>query len=266
MARLIVIGLLLTLLQLPLMAQAEWTLLKTIPIREGITATGIDSDGRIYVGTAAGNLHRFSADGTESEFFSGIANFPVTSVAAWNRLKVFIFFRDPQQFYYLDRFNTVSTTYSLNTYESELSWLCSPGVDNSLWVLNVGYNELRKYNDQTSQLLLSTPLTIDLNTATQIRAYQNLLIISDSTQGIFFFDQYGSELRHIPQKGVNSFQVLNGKLIFFAGGYIHLMDTFDPEKEETIKAPEGAFRDVLQSGERYVFTQSHQLLIYTRQL
>lgn len=239
---------------------------KNIPINEEITTASIDQEGKIYLGTVAGNLHRFSPDGEESEFFSAIANFPITSLTTWNRLKFFIFFRDPQTFYYLDRFNTLSNTYNLSQYESSLAWLCTPGVDNSIWTLNIGYNELRKYNEQTRQLQLSTPLSIDLNTATQMRAYQNLLIISDSKQGLYFFDQYANLLQQVSITGINCFQVQDKQLIFFADGFIYSVDAFEPQKIEKIKAPNGAFIAGFRSGGHYIFIGEKVIQVYRRAL
>ena len=42
--------------------------------------------------------------------------------------------------------------YLTNTFQEEMAQLCTPGVDNSIWVLSTEYNELSKFNIQTRQL------------------------------------------------------------------------------------------------------------------
>lgn len=247
----------------PTLAPAqEWSLVKTITQNENITAQSIDPEGRLYIGTSNGNLYRYDQDGSESEFYSSQGNFPVTQVSAWNRFKVFLFFRDPQQFLFLDRFNTTPISYELAGYQAELVTLCTPGTDNSVWTLSAGYHELRKYNTQNKQPITTTPLQADLHTATYMRAYQNLLIISDPRTGLYFFDQYGNLLVKSPWLGVDYFQIWGNQLIFLEGSEIILMDAFAPGKVQKIKAPQGGFLRVLKSEDRFYFIKENTVYIY----
>ena len=242
----------------------DWEVIDTLVINEKITSYSIDSQDQIYIGTSSGNLHRFNKDGTESEFYCAIANFPVTSLAAWNRLKVFVFYKSPQEFYYLDRFNTFSNSYDLSEYSSELINECTPGVDNSLWVLSSSYNELRKYNLQTKQLIFATPLDIDVENVTHMRAFQNLVLISDRDEGLYLFDQFGNILTQLEISGIEHFQIGAGSIVFLCDEGIVSLDPFQPSSYETIKAPSGAFKGFLKSDTNYFLIRSSDVLVYRR--
>lgn len=240
----------------------EWTHVKTIKLKNEITAQSVDTDGKIYLGTMAGDMLRYDQDGNETELYSAVGNFPVTLISAWNRFKVFLYFKSPQQFIFLDRFSTSPITYSLADYQRPLVTLCAPGIDNSVWALSADYNELRKYNIQNSNVLLTNPLQINLSNASYMQAYQNLVLISDTQQGIHFFDQYGNLQFSHPEKGVSYFQVVNDQLVFLAGAWITTIDVFRPGNITKIKAPPGGFNNVLKWGDRYYFIGKDQVLIY----
>lgn len=241
----------------------EWQAVDTISLKERVTSYSIDNQNQLYVGTISGNLYRYEGK-DQSEFYSAIANFKLTSVEAWNRMKVFLFYRNPQEFYYLDRFNTVSNSYDLSEYSDELVYECTPGVDNSLWVLTSSYNELRKYNLQTKRLLFANPLDIDVENVTHIRAYQNLVIISDREEGIYIFDQFGNLLTELEYANVNHFQIEAGKLLFHCDEGIIKLDPFNPNDAETTKAPDGAFDGLVKGDSSYYFCKKSQILVFRR--
>lgn len=243
-------------------AQQEWGLVKTIPIEEQVSSFSIDPEGRIYLGSRFGNLQRLKPNGEKDEYFSGIANSEISFIEAWNKFKVFLFFRDLQKFSLLDRFNTTPIEYDLSAFNIEYAWLAAPGIDNSIWILSTDFNELRKYNIQTKQLIFNTPLSIDVNQATHIRAYQNLLIISDESKGFYIFDLFGNLLRTIEAKGIRYFQILDGKIIYLQNEEVKSLDPFNLITAKQIKAPKGAFEGVLISGENYFFIKGSEIKIY----
>ena len=240
----------------------EWEVIDTISVKERISTYSIDNQNQLYLGTISGNLYRYDEAGDQSEFYSAIANFKVTSVEAWNRMKVFLFYRDPQTYYFLDRFNTLSNSYDISEYSDELVYECTPGIDNSIWVLTSSYNELRKYNLQTKQLLFTNLLDIDVKNVTHIRAYRNLVIISDSEEGIYLFDQFGNLLTELPYPKVNHFQITSGRLQFLCDEGIVSIDPFNPNDTEITKAPEGAFSGMLVGDSLYFFMQRDQVLVF----
>ena len=248
-----------------LVSAQEWEVIDTISLNERISTYSIDNQNQLYLGTTSGNLFRYDETGDQSEFYSAIANFKLTSVEAWNRMKVFLFYRNPQEYYFLDRFNTLSNSYDISDYSAELVYKCTPGIDNSLWVLTSSYNELRKYNLQTKQLLFANPLDIDVKNITHIRAYRNLLLISDREAGLYIFDQFGNLLTELPYTNIDHFQIKSGRLLFKCAEGVVSLDPFNPRDTKTTKAPEGAFTGMLVGDSLYFFMQKDRALVF-RQL
>lgn len=242
----------------------EWKLVRSIESTETISAASIDPDGQVYLGTEPGRLQRLEPSSDTGESFSDAGNSEVTLIEAWNRFKVFLFFRDQQKIIFLDRFSTKPISYELSAFNINYAWLTTPGVDNSIWIVSTNYNELRKYNLQTRQQLMSAPLDVDISEITHIRAYQNLLIISDKLQGLLIFDQYGNLLKQEEIPGIEYFQIDAGKLVFLAQDNVHILDPFDTSEHQKIKAPEGAFTKVIVSGNDHYFIARAKILIYHR--
>lgn len=245
----------------------EWKQIGSVDLKESVSAISVDPDGMAYLGTTEGNLQRLTPSGQQDEYFSAIANSPLTLIEAWNKFKLFLFFRDLQKITFLNRFATTPVVYDLETFDMGYAWLVTPGVDNSIWVLSSNFNELRKYNIQTKQLILTVPLTVDLHQAVHMRAYQNLLIISDKGRGLYLFDQFGNLLQTIDAVGVGYFQIQNGKIIYMQGGSIHLLDPFHSTRIEKVSIPEGAsFEQLLVVGQSYFFVGKNKIMIYRREL
>lgn len=243
----------------------DWQLVHTIDLKKTIASFSLDGEGKIYLGTAQGDLYRYLVSGVEDIHFSDIANSPVTTVEAWNRMKIFLFFRDIQKVSLLDRFTTTPANYELHSFQSDLAWLTAPGQDNSIWVLSSTYNELRKYNIQTKELILATPLSISLKNARHLQTYQNLVIISDEAEGLYLFDQYGNYLDSLKLAGIRHFYLQKGKLTALVKDEIISLDPFDLKASyETIKAPSGAFNGVLISRDFFFFIQKTSVKVYQK--
>lgn len=240
----------------------NWSHEGTIALNQTITSYSIDQQGYLYIGTRQGEVYRYLTSGLEDEHFSAIGNAPVTTLEASNRLKPFLYYRDTQQFTFLDRFTTTPVTYEVSNFQSDLAWLVTPGTDNSIWILASTFNELRKFNIQTKALILTTPLSIDLSNAAHMRSYQNLTIISDKQKGLYFFDQYGNLLDQQRITGITQFYIYQKKIIALSDRGILKIDPFSPEKQETIKAPNGAFKGVLNFEEVYFLIQEASVQIY----
>lgn len=249
----------------PCLSQS-WTLIRSTDLSDPVSSFSIDSDSYLYIGSEYGDLTTFDSLAIETKHYSEIANSSLTLIESWNRLKLFLFYRDLQKISILDRFSTTPADYNLSDFGVQYAWLAAPGIDNSIWMLSTDYNELKKYDLQTRQLLLSTPLQQPLSHASHLRAYQNLVIISDRKKGIFCFDQFGNLLYHHRVEGIEHFQISEGKLLFLHSSLVTLMDPFQPSEAETMKAPEGAFRGVLNSGKYYHFIKKSKIVVYRRGL
>lgn len=258
------IFILLSLLAITFSIQAQqWNYEKSISLNTKITAQSIDPEGNIYIGTANGNIHRLDSNGDQKELFSAINNFPISLINAWNKFKIFAYIESEQQFHFLDRFNTSPQLYQITDYTEGLVSIATPGLDNSIWILTTGFNELKKYNIQNRRLIISNPLNLKINRPVSMRAFQEFLIIADAEYGIFFFDRFGNFFRQIEEKGINHFQVENDQLIYLKGNELNIRPLRNLELVEKIKIPPRDFYKVLRYQNRFYFIDEKNLMIYS---
>ncbi|MFY0600295.1 MAG: hypothetical protein JXR03_11550 [Cyclobacteriaceae bacterium] len=242
----------------------DWQLVKKIDPKEGITSISIDTKNYFYLGTTEGNIIRYDDNGEEDEYFSNLNSSHVTNIQAWNRLKVFVFFRDQQSISILDRFTTTPKNIDLKDIGLQYAWLFSPGIDNSYWALSTELKELIKYDDQNLNILFRIPLKNDINLeeASFIRAYKNLLILVDLKSGIWVFDQYGDFKGNIEETNIHHIQIVNNLIHASSESEYLVIDPFELKVLERKKAPKGAFWSVVTSGDRYIFFSKSEVAIY----
>lgn len=241
-----------------------WSLKKTISTDQEISAVSIDSKGMFYAGTTSGNIIRYDSLGEEDEYFSQLNNSSLTTIQAWNRLKVFTFFREQQTVAILDRFTTTPRNIFLRDLGLQYAWLFAPGVDNSYWALSTKFKELIKYDDQNLNILfrIILPKEVNVSNASYLRAYKNLLVLVDEKSGLWFFDQYGVLQGNLEISGIHHIQFLDNQILAFDGSEIITIDPFGMKVLERKKAPGGAFRSVVIRGDWYIFFSDNQISMY----
>lgn len=260
MIKLILIGI--SCLSLQLAKAQQWKKIDSLSVPYPIVSYAIDQEGKIYLGSAKGDIYRYDEDGVQDKLFSGINYSAVTTIEPWNRLKLFLFYRENQLVVYMDRFITTPTEYLLNELNIGFGSLATPGVDNSFWVLESSFNELRKYREK--DLIFTTPLrNIDTKEASHLRAHQNLLILLNPQFGFYFFDQFGNNISELPMKGCNYFHISDHKLITYDGDYIISFDPFQPSGISKLEAPPGAFMGVLKFMKSYYFILPQRIEKYS---
>ncbi|MEP0368902.1 MAG: hypothetical protein ABJN36_05300 [Cyclobacteriaceae bacterium] len=244
----------------------EWSLEQTIKPKREITAVSVDSKDLIYLGTAGGEVIRYTNTGEEDEYFSALNNSSVSAIQAWNRLKVFVFYRDQQTASILDRFTTTPKNINLSDLGLQYAWLFAPGIDNSYWALSTETRELIKYDDQNLSRLFSIPIQKDIkiNDPVYLRAYKNLIILIDHKSGLWVFDQFGDFKGNIKESGIKHLDIKEGLAHCVVADELVAIDLFKMEVMSRKKAPEsGAFWSVVISGDRYVFFTRERAEIYS---
>lgn len=246
-----------------LSAHAQWSLIRTIDTESIITSHSVDFENHLYIGTSNGDIIRLDTVGNELSRWSPAGNSPVSSIQASNRLKIFSFCRDIQEIHLIERFTAKTTSYSLDQLESDFITLCSFGTDNSLWVLNTAFNELKKINLSNNQIQFSNPLSKDLNQAFQMESYKNQLIIGDHQSGIYIFDWFGNFIQILDYQNVIDFQISNEQLILLQNEDVIEINSSKMEETKRLKAPRGGFQKVGKIGKSYYFISEDQIFFYS---
>ncbi|XOV91888.1 MAG: hypothetical protein ACFHWX_16980 [Bacteroidota bacterium] len=238
-----------------------WEIIDSLVVPYKISSYAIDQEGKVYLGSLQGDLYRYDNNWNEDKVFSGINYSAVTTVEPWNRLKLFLFYRENQSIVFMNRFILTPTELHLSALNIGFGNLATIGVDNSYWILESNFSELRKYSNK--ELLFATPLgQIDLEHASHMRAYQNLLILLDKKKGFYLFDQFGNKLSERSLEGASYFHIANKLIVTYDGNDVIEFNPFFHSEAKKIKGPLRPFKGVIKSGEEYLFIDDQRILKY----
>ena len=230
----------------------EWEKLGVTDLSYTISSFAVDQDQKLYLGSDDGNIYRYDTLGNQEQLYSDVNKSSVTLIEPWNRLKLFLFYRENQTIQLLNRFVISPQEILIQSLGIEFASLAAPGIDNSLWIYAANFNELRKY--KKNQLMFTTPLTaIQSGTPCHLRAFQNLVLLLDEKTGFHFFDQFGNYALSIPIEGARYFQLLKNQVIAYNGSTISSFDPFHPKVIIHIPAPPGEFIGMIKTDSKYIF-------------
>lgn len=227
-------------------AAQEFVEIKSIPI-EPATLISTDKQGNIYLALENGTIDQYDNAGNLLHHYSPEKLSEATLIEAWNPLKIFIFYRDFQEYIFLDRFLTANNRFSLAEISSYIG-LATISADNNIWLIDYSDFSLKKFDVTFQQVTLDRPLDLVLNPddydLTFMREYQNLLFIADKSKGILLFDNLGNYLRQVSTNQTDYFSFLEDELYFISDSTIHLINIYNEESRK-INLPEPAKYTVL---------------------
>jgi hypothetical protein len=258
------LGFLLPSLSFKIKGEDDLTFIKTIPTPV-IQKISSDRYGFIYFADERGNIYKYDQEGNLLLTFSPKKNSEVTLLEAWRNVNILVFYRNYQEFIFLNRFLTETPNFSLNEESQDhdksigFARLATFTADNNLWIIDDDDFSLKKYDLTYNKLDINTPLDLILDRNTYdfnfIREYQNLLFINDKNSGILMFDNLANYKNKLPFKGLNYFSFLNNDIYFLERGYIKLFDIYTG-KENKVLLPEGKQYNMVILGDKkaYLFT------------
>jgi len=234
-----------------------------IPSPELVSIDRIDN---IYLSDASGKITK-CINGTDSLIsFSPRKSADVTLLEAWQGIRTFVFYRDFQEFLYLNRFLAPSESHRISNPEIGYARLIAPSGDGNLWILDESDLSIKKMNLQTKQILLKTPLTnIVTNENTNfnfIKEYKNLLFLNDRNGKILLFDNFGNYLKRLPVKEVSLFNFFNDELYYLKGDQIVFYDIFKNQFRTMALEEDNPYKLVLLNQKRLFLFADNFLQIY----
>ena len=221
----------------------------------------IDRQGNLYVASSNGDIDRYDREGAFTKHFSPTKKAEPALIDAWQGLRVFVFYRDFQEYLFLDRFLAPSERYSLASEKlaSTVS-LATVAADNNIWTFDNQNLSLKKVDVQNGEVLSETNLNFILKKQrhefTYIREYQNLLFLSDKNEGVLVFDNIGNYIETIPLLGLDFFSFNDTELITLKGDTLISFELYTKEKKE-VGLPDPSYNFVLMENKRvYLFTKT----------
>ena len=156
------------------------------------------------------------------------------SVDASNPFKVITFYKDYSRVQVLD--NKLVPRVDVNLLEKNLQQplVVAYGQGEGLWVYDQQDFKLKKFDSQFRIITESASLDQVLATLPDpdyLLEAGKWLLMNDPARGILLFDRFGTYSRTIPLKGLHSFQVIDGKIIYFYNT-LHSFDLNTLEEKE----------------------------------
>jgi len=226
----------------------ELTKIKSIELKAPPQSISIDRQGNFYVATRRGEIDKYNIDGELRYQFSPQKRGNATLVEAWQGPRVFLYYKDFQEFTILDRFLSNSQQYALPEEFSSFSSLSTISGDGNLWLIDSQNLSLKKIDSPSNQVIIDNPFNFNFNSDTysfsHIREYQNQLFISDPNQGLMVFDLFGnfSELIKVP--GIEYFNFVDDELIYLHNQKAVLINIYNKQKRE-ISLPDPSYNYIL---------------------
>lgn len=207
-------------------------------------------------------LYKFDATGKPLLNFSPPTRGRITSVDAWNPMKVLLFYEGSQEMLLLDRFLRPITTTQLADYSlSGIVRAASLSSDDGFWFFNETELKLQKLDIRSRASFVETPLNLILDKehfdVRMLREYQNTVYMLDYNGGIFVFDNLGNYKKKLPFTGLSHISFAGDEVYFLKEGKLHFFDLYQL-KSRTIDLPSAkAYQAALvQENHIYLFTKN----------
>lgn len=206
------------------------------------TCVSQDRKGNVFLGDAEGVVRRLDSLGKEDLVFAPPQVAEVSQLEAQAGLRIFVFYREPQCYTFLNRFLTEKSQYCLNTPEIGFVQVMALGADNNFWIFDNSRFTLKKYNPQADVLMLDTPLDLVLDPSnyaiTQMREYQNRLYLLNEKKEILIFDNLGNYQQTLVAKDWLFFNFFKESIFTVIDNQLIISDLYK-NKQQSIALPSG---------------------------
>jgi len=239
----------------------DWKKIESVKLENQVNQVSIDRQGNLYISSINGSIDKYDSNGVFQLHYSPPKKSTPRLIEAWQGLRVFAFYKDFQEYLFLDRFLNASERYSINNQEGvSYTNLSTIVADNNIWVLDTQGFSLKKIDISNNEAISETNLSLVLSNKVYdfsfIREYQNLLFISDSKNGVLIFDNLGNYLETLPIFNLNFFSFLDTSLIYIQNGNIVYFDIYTKQKKE-VSLPDPSYTFVLMENKRvFLFTRT----------
>lgn len=220
----------------------------------------IDRIGNVYVVDNTGQLFRYNPKGKQQLDYSPPIPAEITLMESWQGLRIFLFFRDLQEYSFLDRFLT-NQQGNYNFTNVGFVEMAAPSYDNNIWLIDQTDFSLKKYGVFQNETLSSTPFDLLLNPdqyeITFIKEYHNKIYVSDKNSGILLFDNFGNFIRKYDLPGIDFFNFYDDNIYFIYKGKIILINLYNDSRQEITLPPQINGKLILIfDGLYYLFTET----------
>jgi hypothetical protein len=247
----------------------ELILHKSIPTANQPVQVSKDRQQNFYIADTKGNIRKYNADGELQQTFSPTKPGRITSLDAWESMRIFAFYKDWQEYLYLDRFMNPSQNKKIGSHEIGFASLITLANDNNLWVIDESDLSLKKYNPNNKSIIIHTPFNLlDIShnlDLSLIREYQNQVFIHDKNSGILVFDNLGNYIRRIPSNKAAYFNFHENDLYFIDNNKLIFRDIYTHQTRELQLPQSKPYTHCIRVKNNYIFLSQQHIDIYQLQ-
>ncbi len=201
---------------------------------------------------------KYTKQGEVYRTFSNNVLGVIANVDVTNPYKILVYFRDFTKILILDNF-LAETTDAIDLTEIDLdeTTLVCRSYNDGTWYYDPVRFELIRKNQELVTTNTSGNLANLLGKNIQpnyLLEYNNKIYLNDENHGILVFDVYGTYLKTIPIKGLQSFQVRDKHLVYANDeGLIETYDFFTLEKNQ--------YKSLIYNNVKFVQIQNNLIYI-----
>ena len=176
-----------------------------------------DNLQNIYAVTDDFKVVKYDSSGQLLHTYSNKSLGQPTSLDVSNPMKLMLYYKDFSTIVWLDNTLSEITETNLATIGIIQSPVACLSADGNFWVYDEADQRLKKFDSQLRLIKDGAALqnfSAQLLQPIQMKEEDQHLYVSDTSQGIFVFDQYGSFSNKILIKGASDFQVENNQFFY----------------------------------------------------
>ena len=181
------------------------------------TSITTDNLGNIYI-LLHDQLFKYDMSGSFLKSYSNKTLGNITSIDVSDPLKILVFYKDFSKIVFLD--NTLSIkkdAISLADLGFDQAVRACTSYESGFWIFDQPSSKLIRFDNnlqQSNQSESLSQLTGKEIHPAHLTEQNNLVYLSDTANGVFVFDRYGTYFKTIPITGISSFQIQDDNLLY----------------------------------------------------
>jgi hypothetical protein len=245
----------------PLFAQGP-ELIQTINIPVDFIQT--DNLGNIYV-VKDFRITQFDRNGRQLFVFEDYSAGKISHLDVTDPMKIIVYYKDFMVVRLLDKTLSELSSFRLNNIGFDMVEVIAHTRDRRFWIYNQSDFKLKKIDDSGNVINESELFNILFREAVspaKIIEFEGVVYLNDPKNGVYVFDQFGTFIRKIPVKGIDQYQLMQDKLLYFDGTNLSSYDLRRLD-ETMMELPEieGLKGAAIQKARLYMHTRN-QVFIY----
>ncbi len=229
-------------------------IVKTVQLRL-VDKVSYDRYFNLYISDLEGTITKYNQEGDSLLAYSPSKTGSITSLEAWNTIRVFAFYKDFQQFGLFDRFLGPLPKIDLPEEQIGFGRIATVSANNQIWFFDDSDFSLKKYDTEQLKVISKTNCDLILNAQdydlVMMKEYQNQLFVLDRINGILVFDNFGNFKKKITIPALEYFGFYKDELYYLDGSELILLKIYLDERR-TISLPKNSYGKAVM-GEKYIY-------------